>query len=424
MTTNDRFELVVTDWLRDDAAGRVPDHLAEVLEVSATTRQRAAWSSPERWLPVDTAFRPRLFQTPRLSQVLLVGAVILALLGALLLYAGSRQQHLPPPFGLARTGEFMAWEHGDIVARAPDASGPRTIVGGPTTDFAPLIARDGTKFAFFRAESDHDSLVMLANIDGSGIRQVLPTALFDADWWEWSARDDRLAIVNTVHGHRTLTIVDTAAGTSKDLAMAGLNVDNDVYWLPPAGDRLIFTARPEGTGDLPVAIYTVRPDGSDLQRISPVESGGWYNGIDVAPDGRTVSYWNYEPDESSDGLGSHIHYLDLATRTDSRIVFDPTAEGETDLRFSPDGVNVVLQRESTSTAQLLITARDGTGTGRSVGPSFSVDVEPGYGFAPDGKSVFLLFSNSKPWFFDVASGTASRGADTIEDFAGYQRLAP
>ena len=45
-------------WLHEDATFRLPDHLDEVLAVTTVTRQRPAWSSLERWLPVDTTPRP------------------------------------------------------------------------------------------------------------------------------------------------------------------------------------------------------------------------------------------------------------------------------------------------------------------------------------------------------------------------------
>src|SRR6476659_47316 len=151
---NDAFERTVTEWLHADAAHRVPDHLDAVLRVTSATSQRPAWSSLERWLPVDTTFRPRLFQTPRPSQVLLLGAVILALVAALLLYAGSQQHRLPPPFGPARNGIILSSGNGDIVQVDPAALARRTIVGGPTFDFGPGFSRDGTKLSFLRGTSD------------------------------------------------------------------------------------------------------------------------------------------------------------------------------------------------------------------------------------------------------------------------------
>ena len=422
MTTNDRFERAVASWLVDDAAGRVPDHLAEVLAVSETTRQRSAWSSLERWLPVDTAFRPRLFQAPRMSRVLLVAALIVAVLAAMLLYAGSQQPKLPPPFGLARNGPELAWTSGDIVQTQPDGTW-RPLIGGPDDDLAPIPNRAGTRMTFLRTVTEHSMYLMLANIDGSAIRQLLPDVLTDADWLEWSADGRQVALVNTVHDVRTLTIVAVDGGTATNLDLGELSVDNDVYWLPPDGSRLIFTGHPDVEGSAR-AIYTVRPDGTDLKPVSSLSTNqASFLGLDVATDGKTASFWNYETDASGIGDSSHVHFLDLGTGRDERVTFDSSATGETDLHFSPDGIHVVLQHE-TATAQLMIATRDRKGPTRLVGPPFSVDQDPGYGFSPDGKSVFLAFYHTKPYFFDVETGAATRGTTAIDNFAGYLRLAP
>ena len=57
MNRTDRFDDIVSDWLHADAEHRVPEHLDAVLRRTRTERQRPAWSSLERWLPVDTTLR-------------------------------------------------------------------------------------------------------------------------------------------------------------------------------------------------------------------------------------------------------------------------------------------------------------------------------------------------------------------------------
>ncbi|HWH19191.1 MAG TPA: hypothetical protein VN671_01560, partial [Solirubrobacterales bacterium] len=61
----DRFEHDVSDWLHGEAAHRPAEHLGTVLARTATTRQRPAWSSLERWLPVDLTFRSNRFALPQ-----------------------------------------------------------------------------------------------------------------------------------------------------------------------------------------------------------------------------------------------------------------------------------------------------------------------------------------------------------------------
>ena len=49
-------------WLDDQAGRGAPDYLGEILVVTGKTRQHPAWSSLERWLPMQTTLRfaPRL----------------------------------------------------------------------------------------------------------------------------------------------------------------------------------------------------------------------------------------------------------------------------------------------------------------------------------------------------------------------------
>ena len=53
MTLNDGFERTVSDWLDEQAGHGMPGYLDETLARTTRTRQRPAWSSLERWLPVD-----------------------------------------------------------------------------------------------------------------------------------------------------------------------------------------------------------------------------------------------------------------------------------------------------------------------------------------------------------------------------------
>ena len=93
-----------------------PTTSTEVLQRTATARQRPAWSSLERWLPVDTTFRRSVFARPtpvrQLALLLLIGLLIAALVA---FAVGSRRSTLAP-YGLARNGDVVASRDGDIYA--------------------------------------------------------------------------------------------------------------------------------------------------------------------------------------------------------------------------------------------------------------------------------------------------------------------
>lgn len=428
MTTNDAFGRNLSAWLHEDAEHHVPDHLDEVLARSVATRQRPAWSSLERWLPMDLTTRVSAFTLPRPGRVLLIAALLLALVGLAVFAAGSRLQRLPTPFGPAANGLIGSWSDGDIYLSDPDGSRARAVVTGPTNDLVPLFSRDGTRFAFLRETAPDQHLLMLAAGDGSGVRPMLDTPLTSADWFDWSPADDRMAVVHTLDGNRVLSIVDVNAGTLLTLDVGGLEVDNSVYWRPPNGTDLLFTARPVAGEPGPVGIYSIRPDGSGLTPIAPVQMGpAVYNDLDVSPDGSTLSYWNWEDDDSTDGKGSHIHLLDIASGVDQRVTFDSTSSGETGMRYLPDGTSVVLVREDDSMGQLMVAPIDRSEPGRLIGPKSSIQSEVGWSISPDGATISHDVGGDvggTDVFIDVATGLVETRPDRLAGWGSWQRRAP
>src|SRR6476620_6642893 len=103
MNRDDTFDPTIADWLHAEADHRVPEHLEAVLRRTRTERQRPAWSSLERWLPVQTTLR--FTPAPRVAWLLVVLGLIIAI-GAAALWIGTRQR-LPQPFGPARNGAIV-----------------------------------------------------------------------------------------------------------------------------------------------------------------------------------------------------------------------------------------------------------------------------------------------------------------------------
>jgi len=107
MIANDPFERTVSNWLHADAEHRIPDHLDAVLRRTSSERQRPAWSSLERWLPVDTTFPRRFAPSFQRLRPMLLAALLLLTLLAVVLVAGSRPSRLPAPFGPAGNGAIV-----------------------------------------------------------------------------------------------------------------------------------------------------------------------------------------------------------------------------------------------------------------------------------------------------------------------------
>src|SRR5689334_16607709 len=104
MTRPDDFAPTVSAWLHEDARLHPPDDLEALLRRTRAARQRPAWSSLERWLPMDLAVpRRRLLPATRIVLALVVLALIVVAVGVLLVGAG---QPRSPHFGAQANGSI------------------------------------------------------------------------------------------------------------------------------------------------------------------------------------------------------------------------------------------------------------------------------------------------------------------------------
>ena len=426
MTTNASFDDRLAAWLEQDSAHRVPDHLDEVLVLTRPMPQRKWWSSPERWLPMEVTARAGSLAPPRLGRLVLVGLLILAIAAVALFAIGSRAQRVPPPFGPADNGSIFSWSaDGEIVAADPDGMNMHPVLSDPAFDFAPMVSHDGTRFVFWRRLSDGESNLMVANVDGSGVRSLTGAPLIDADWFEWSPGDDLVAVVHTRNLQRVLTLFDARGSQPPiEVDIGELDVDNNVYWLPPNGDELILSARQYQVDNLS-GLYTVKRDGTGLRSVAPIAPDRYFD-LAVAPDGKTVAYTNIEADESENGIGWHIHLRDLETDDDRLVTFNPRPTGEVDEHsplYSPDGKQVLLWTESGDLARLMVAPADGSANARGIGPMFANGGEIAYGFSPDGRSAILHVGASATWLIDLASGQDRMTDKPFANLSSWQRIA-
>jgi hypothetical protein len=211
-----RLQVELPDILTGLAAPRVPDYVDDILAQTAAMRQRPRWTFIERWLPMGVIAR-RMVLFPRIPwRTLVAVAVLIALLAAALLIAGS-QTRLPAPFGPAKNGIITYGQNGDIYARDTLDGASRLLIGGATDDFAANFSRTGTKLIFLRRLKDgsggtaspHESLeIYTANLDGSNVKRV-SEAIEAPDWWDFSPDDKSFVVQGTVAFNQHLFIVPT-----------------------------------------------------------------------------------------------------------------------------------------------------------------------------------------------------------------------
>jgi len=432
MTTNDRFERAMSSWLREDAPFRVSDHLEEVLEVTRVTRQRPAWSSLERWLPVDTTFRPRFFNVPQPGRLALLAGLILLLLALAIVAIGSRQQRLPEPFGLARNGIFVTSRDGDIYAVDPATSQNAPLVLGDGFDFSPIFSRDGTKIVFLRSDGPLAEpailTMMVANADGSGLHPVTPPTQ-NLDWFDWSPDGAQIAYM----AKGKLWVADVDGGAPRNLG--GVIGAHFPTWLPPDGKEIVY--RLEATNP---EIRAIRSDGTGAHAISVTRANNQYDfgSLGVSPDGLTVTFTRWSsvgvPDVDTAGWWPRVYALDVKTGQEMQF---PTAEGTGQrgaVAYSPDGTLVAYARIYRAGAfQIVVADADGSGNERTLGPkkpgpADGNHVDAGWAFTPDGTALLVRFGNDDAGAVHLLPLDGSPESILLDtggfEFVDVQRLAP
>jgi len=427
MTTRPDFERNVAAWLNTTAGEGTPDYLEEIEARVDVVRQRAWWSSPERWLPMDLTARASTLPRPRLGPMLVAVALLVTLVvGALLVIGSSRR--VPPPFGTARNGLIGTGDNGDIMLVNADGSGLRTVVAGPDQDEGITFSRDGTRMVFNRVVGPTESHVMVADADGRNLAPLADRSFGNTWWFDWSPTDDRVALASEVdgNGHSEIEVVNVADRSVQTITPSKLGLENVGFplWRPADGKELIFTGDP--AGPLESGLYAIHPDGTGLRKVGvQLASGDSYHTLELTPDGRYAVYWNIENDTTGYGH-ARTHVLDLTSGDDRTVTYGPPGTEASDPHISPDGAQVVSTRWLGGPGQagvLQIAPLDASAAGRTIGPEFTNDDHFSAAFSPDGTEVVLSVDGNAPVFIDIASGKTTVSPSVFK-VATWQRQAP
>jgi dipeptidyl aminopeptidase/acylaminoacyl peptidase len=175
-----------------------------------------------------------------------------------------------------------------ILVMQPDGSGQQQVTsdGG---DIDPAWSPDGTKIAFANAGN-----VYTVQTDGSGRTQVSHNPANSYAWHPtWSPDGTTIAYALITYpqtepytASTRISLLDVASGAQKALpvAVAGAN-DTSPAWSPD-GSTIAFVS---DRGDGSWRIYTVAPDGTNLQHIS--NDAGTYDALPTwSPDGTQIAF--------------------------------------------------------------------------------------------------------------------------------------
>ena len=318
MNRYDALERELTGWFFDTAMPRTPDYTTDIVQLTATVRQRPRWTFLERWIPMSViTLVPRSARPVPWRALGALALMALLLAAAGIMYVAS-QNRLPPPFGLARNGLVAYSQHGDILTVDPGTGARTWITSGNEDDREARWSLDGTRIAFLRNRFDVpvvdptttvDSVVVV-DLDGRVVAKSQPIGAIDPDAIAWAPDGRSIAI----GGGGSLWLVDSNDGGLTRLAVGYL--DLDLYWRP--GDKRQILLRGNSSDGGRGLMIADLDDPGETRVVVPemledaVRPNGW------TPDGRRIVYTLVSG--SLDRVtGIALHVLDITTGNDVEI---------------------------------------------------------------------------------------------------------
>jgi Tol biopolymer transport system component len=431
MTSPRRFEQDVPALLADMYLAGMPDYRDDLVQRVARTRQRSAWTFPERWLPVELV-SARVPTTRFPWRQLGVLALLMVLLAAMLAaYVGSQQARLPAPFGVAGNGLMAYSKDGDIYTVDPTTGMARAIVIGPESDLDVAFSQDGTKVLFARQVTAQPATydLALAMADGSGLRVIDMDPNLTVEDPVQLTPDGQAVVVQRADG--VIVRYDLVDGSSRPIGQGRLLIGG---LRPPDGSQIAY--EPDGTPE--IDLWLMSPDGVDGRLLYRPPLQGRYDFAVTAwsPDGALIAFTCAT---EADPEGSHICVMD-ADGTNVRVVSESGPDWfETDLAWSPDGSRIAFNRWERPTGSSDFEIRPIGIASLDGGPVIGVGSAPGddgavFDWSPDGTVIVSLPATlfrsplgaapAKPIAIDVATRLERELSFDVTSSVSWQRVAP
>jgi len=431
MTVDDRR---IFEFLDGQAGHAQPDYLDDILTRTARTRQRPAWTSIERWLPVDITAQRSGLGRPVPWRSLAVFVALAVLVAALVAVAVASRRALPAPYGLAQNGAVVASINGDILAVDAGTWKTRPLIQDDKFDFSPVFSRDGTKMLFLQSDTpigqgpDPKLTLAVADADGSHVRAIT-SPMLDLGWFDWSPDGSRIVFIAVANGRSGVIHVANADGTGVT-AIGDVELHaHYVTWLPPDGREIVFRSEPEDGSTDGLGLFAVHPDGSGLRPLSvnaPTNESD-YQSMTVSPDGSTLSFTRWLEDGRP-----RVYLLDVRSGVERELPTPGRLAQRGGGTFSPDGRLVAYERIATSGEfQAVVAPADGSSTGVVLGPKGQglpdgSDTGLTLAFSPDGSALMERLGgddNGTFWWVPLDGSPASIIGAGAFNFVDVQRLA-
>ena len=186
----------------------------------------------------------------------------------------------------------LATPMASISVMAADGSNRRVVFSDPSgSAFVPTWSPDGQWIAFgfgvfFGARDTRPAKLMMVRADGAPQTKDLTTGTPNSGFPSFSPDGTRIAyrVWGEYDGKREygIRVLNLADGSVKTLTT---ELDNFPSW-SPNGDVIAFTRRSGGTEDYDYDIFTMRPDGTNVRRLTDAPGNDSHSSW--SPDGQSI----------------------------------------------------------------------------------------------------------------------------------------
>lgn len=395
MSVNDAFDVnldrLLTDWLEADAAPRAPESLETAfVEGVASTRQRPAWATTERWISMET--RAQLGVMPRALILILTIALLVAALAASLALAGNLTR---ADDGGDVTAGLTYFTREGVIYQHPIVGTGDPVRLTPEDEFAtfPFWSPDGSRFSYETGPADWDGPRTMLVRDADGSSPIVVAESFEAEpvpsLHAWSP--DRSRILFSAYGPNAVegagrcplsgsfcrTRIWSAASDGSEPARvigdSALAARAPVW--TPNGESIIFAGSDDHAFDY--GLYRMDADGANVERIGDLTGYSWsLDQLSISPDGTTVAV-SSGPDKYD------LYLVDLATGEDELIAGEDELD-EVRPFWSPDGSMIAFTRWGRAITDETQAMLYDVASGEVISLDMTLDV---WGWSPDGRSI-------------------------------------